>query len=108
MALLLMIAFGGIEPITTHGPMCSRSMPSAVALANQLKNAPDLRRWRSHEGVMTYFDDVSTTLWWVASRRQAAFPATMCRQIGGPVRVRCDGPRNACLALSAKMARAKF
>ena len=102
--LLLLTAPSGVG----HKPICSVSMPSAIVLASQLNSASAMRRWPKANGVTTYFDDGRTTLWWVVDRHQAAFPATVCKRLGGPVRTRCGGSVKACKVLTSDMAKAKL
>lgn len=94
--------------LADHGPVCSAGMPSATILADHLGGSPAIRHWREANGITTYFDDHRRTLWWVANRKHAAFPAAICRRFGEPVHLRCGGDVRACKALGVEMSKAKF
>lgn len=95
-------------PVETSGPVCGADMPSTTILVEHLRASSALRHLREAEGITTYFDDHRATLWWVTSRKHAAFPAIICRRLGGPIHLRCGRDLNACKALGLKMTKAKF
>jgi len=96
--------------------LCGRDYATIQQLSRELQADKDVTRFPSRNGVATFFDRKSMTLWWLHSRRGSIAVVTCRRKIAtdsgyvdGRVEADCNGDRTGlCTAQAQRMARVKF